>query len=275
MSEQQRERSFAFDWSPEVWRWVGWGAVLFGGLMVVINAIDYFCLWPETLMAWPGNWTFPTDGGERDLGSFGDFLGGVLTPLLTFLTFVGLLQSIHLQREELAATREELAASARAQEEQAEYMREQQDHLDDKKLIEISMSFVSIVDGYKSRKYTRYNGDVYSYYDFVQSHTSGIEEIINDSLDGDLYLLNISFDFMSNVDSILTVYFNSINICCNSDIAVYILLFSINDVDCIFFKKYLNASYVNKNICSDATKVHLETVVAFLEKHGRYAQPTP
>lgn len=56
--------------------------------MLVINAIDYFGLWPETLMAWPGNWTFSTDGGERDLGNFGDFLGGALTPLLTFLTFL-------------------------------------------------------------------------------------------------------------------------------------------------------------------------------------------
>ncbi|MCQ2005855.1 putative phage abortive infection protein [Rhizobium sp. NRK18] len=47
-------------------------------------------------------------------GTFGDFIGGTLNPILTFLTFMALLITIVLQQKELAETRNELAASARA-----------------------------------------------------------------------------------------------------------------------------------------------------------------
>ncbi|GEP10257.1 hypothetical protein MGN01_21020 [Methylobacterium gnaphalii] len=43
------------------------------------------------------------------LGQVGDFFGGVLNPLLTFLTFIGVLATIFLQREELKETREEVS----------------------------------------------------------------------------------------------------------------------------------------------------------------------
>ncbi len=51
-------------------------------------------------------------------GTFGDFIGGTLNPILTFLTFMALLITIVLQQKELAETRNELAASARALEDQ-------------------------------------------------------------------------------------------------------------------------------------------------------------
>ncbi|WP_438752209.1 putative phage abortive infection protein [Pararhizobium sp. O133] len=51
-------------------------------------------------------------------GTFGDFIGGTLNPILTFLTFMALLITIVLQQKELAETRKELAASARALEDQ-------------------------------------------------------------------------------------------------------------------------------------------------------------
>ncbi|ENY82804.1 putative phage abortive infection protein [Sphingopyxis sp. MC1] len=47
-------------------------------------------------------------------GEFGDFFGGVLNPLLTFLTFMGLLITIILQHTELRESREEFARSADA-----------------------------------------------------------------------------------------------------------------------------------------------------------------
>lgn len=47
-------------------------------------------------------------------GEFGDFFGGVLNPLLTFLTFMGLLITIVLQHTELRESREEFARSADA-----------------------------------------------------------------------------------------------------------------------------------------------------------------
>jgi hypothetical protein len=56
----------------------------------------------------------PSEAGA----AFGDFLGGTLNPLLTFLTFMALLITIVLQQTELGDTRKELAASAKALEAQ-------------------------------------------------------------------------------------------------------------------------------------------------------------
>jgi len=46
--------------------------------------------------------------GSLVLNEFGDFFGGVLNPILTFLTFIGLLITIVLQQRELSLSREEL-----------------------------------------------------------------------------------------------------------------------------------------------------------------------
>ncbi|UXS99744.1 putative phage abortive infection protein [Agrobacterium tumefaciens] len=56
---------------------------------------------------------------EVAYGTFGDFIGGTLNPVLTFLTFMGLLITIVLQQTELRDTREELAKSATALEAQS------------------------------------------------------------------------------------------------------------------------------------------------------------
>jgi hypothetical protein len=57
-------------------------------------------------------------GSAKDMGPFGDFIGGTLNPLLTFLTFMGLLVTIVLQQTELRDTRAELERSATALEKQ-------------------------------------------------------------------------------------------------------------------------------------------------------------
>jgi hypothetical protein len=57
-------------------------------------------------------------GSAQNMGSFGDFVGGTLNPLLTFLTFMGLLVTIVLQQTELRDTRTELERSATALEKQ-------------------------------------------------------------------------------------------------------------------------------------------------------------
>lgn len=49
-----------------------------------------------------------------NLGTFGDFLGGTLNPIFTFLTFIGLLVTIFIQRKELSLTRIELSKTAKA-----------------------------------------------------------------------------------------------------------------------------------------------------------------
>lgn len=54
----------------------------------------------------------PSSGAE--LGVFGDFLGGVLNPIFTLMTFFGVIVTIALQKLELRAAREEYKKSADA-----------------------------------------------------------------------------------------------------------------------------------------------------------------
>jgi hypothetical protein len=54
----------------------------------------------------------------KNNGTWGDFVGGLLNPLLTFLTVIGLLFTIHLQQRELRLTRRELEKSSNALEAQ-------------------------------------------------------------------------------------------------------------------------------------------------------------
>jgi len=63
--------------------------------------------------------------GQPSFGTFGDFFGGVLNPILTFLTFMGLLITIVLQQKELALTRQELHTSALALSQQAKTQEKQ------------------------------------------------------------------------------------------------------------------------------------------------------
>lgn len=60
-------------------------------------------------------------------GTFGDYVGGILNPILSFLTLIALILTLHLQRtqldiskEELKLSREELKASREALEKSAE-----------------------------------------------------------------------------------------------------------------------------------------------------------
>lgn len=73
-----------------------------------------------------------TAGSLSNKGQWGDFFGGTLNPTLTFLTFLGLLYTIILQknelglsRKELELTREEVAKSATALNAQNDSMKQQ------------------------------------------------------------------------------------------------------------------------------------------------------
>ena len=61
-----------------------------------------------------------------DWGTFGDYLGGVLNPILGFASFMALLYTVRLQSNELKNSNEQLAQSARAQTEMEKTQRLQQ-----------------------------------------------------------------------------------------------------------------------------------------------------
>lgn len=71
-----------------------------------------------TILVWVTAFVLLRKDGSMAGGTFGDFIGGTLNPILTFLTFMALLITIVLQQTELADTRKELASSARALEDQ-------------------------------------------------------------------------------------------------------------------------------------------------------------
>jgi hypothetical protein len=54
-------------------------------------------------------------------GQFGDFMGGVLNPLVAYAAYFWLTRTVRLQKEELYETRKALADSAEAQAKQASY----------------------------------------------------------------------------------------------------------------------------------------------------------
>jgi|GEM_PF-542921 hypothetical protein len=59
-------------------------------------------------------------------GTFGDYLGGTLNPIISFLALIGLLYTIHQQAQEMQATRDELERSAEQQSRQSEIFNLQQ-----------------------------------------------------------------------------------------------------------------------------------------------------
>lgn len=96
---------------------------------VIVSAVVAVFILAYVAAAWLPDWVRAffnaTDAGAEGGGKFsvfgpiGDFFGGILNPILTFFTVFLLLQSLKLQRQELADTRAELARTAQANEDLA------------------------------------------------------------------------------------------------------------------------------------------------------------
>jgi uncharacterized membrane protein len=71
-----------------------------------------------TIIFYISNFNNGLSSDQSVWGTFGDFLGGTLNPILSFLSLLALLFTIVLQNKELQETRKELRQSREAQEEQ-------------------------------------------------------------------------------------------------------------------------------------------------------------
>lgn len=71
--------------------------VLFAAVVLTIIFSIYF-------IRFNMGWDLGVLGNKNDFGSFGDFVGGVLNPILSFFTIILLLISLSIQRSELRAT---------------------------------------------------------------------------------------------------------------------------------------------------------------------------
>ncbi|MCK6442290.1 hypothetical protein [Elstera cyanobacteriorum] len=124
MAEESQEKSAKPDAVPTGFGRTEW---------VTVSAVIAVFIFTYVVAAWLPEWVRAifnvTDAGGEGGGRFGvfgpigDFFGGILNPILTFFTVCLLLQSLKLQRLELAATRAELARTAKANEELASLQR--------------------------------------------------------------------------------------------------------------------------------------------------------
>lgn len=81
-----------------------------------------FIIFVFVILAYVGKLWLLSDGklaGEPEVwGQFGDYVGGLLNPLIAFLAFYWLTQSVLLQKQELTETKDALRDSARSQSDQ-------------------------------------------------------------------------------------------------------------------------------------------------------------
>ncbi|HVI25367.1 MAG TPA: hypothetical protein VM576_04130 [Xanthomonadaceae bacterium] len=82
--------------------------VIFAMLVVSAYVLWFWLVKREGLSSDPEIW-----------GQFGDYLGGLLNPLVAFAAFYWLTRSVALQKQELAETRAALEATSESQERQA------------------------------------------------------------------------------------------------------------------------------------------------------------
>lgn len=86
-----------------------------------IVAVSAFFLVPLSYFLW--FWVVkgqPLSPSAGDWGTFGDFIGGLLNPLIAFFAFYWLTQSIKLQKRELGETKDALIKSSDAQNKQVQ-----------------------------------------------------------------------------------------------------------------------------------------------------------
>ena len=79
----------------------------------IIHYFPYFAVPIGILMLAAYFFNFHSGFGDQgDFGAFGDFFGGILNPMLSFLTILLLLRQLRYQRSELKATAAELRTTA-------------------------------------------------------------------------------------------------------------------------------------------------------------------
>ncbi|GIU26216.1 hypothetical protein [Shewanella sp. MBTL60-007] len=135
--------------------------------LIILLAIVAACLNGLYFINFNGGW-----GNQADFGAFGDFLGGVLNPILGFVT-VGLLiwslkmqlEELSLSRNELALTRQELAETKEEASLSRRAMEAQVNHIENEaKLSEITRLL--------ERSQTKYETLMSMQFPLTQFHTS-------------------------------------------------------------------------------------------------------
>ncbi len=113
MSSQALEQKFEAVTPAKLLKWLAW-IMTFASIAVAFVFYKYF-----------SEFNGPISTTNADWGTFGDFIGGTLNPILSFLGLIALLLTIVLQSKELESTRKELERAASAQEKSEKLLKEQ------------------------------------------------------------------------------------------------------------------------------------------------------
>tara|TARA_R110002051_G_scaffold100906_2_gene171581 strand:+ start:12974 stop:13759 length:786 start_codon:yes stop_codon:yes gene_type:complete len=111
--------------SDQLIKWLAW---IFVSAVLVVAAVFLFYL-----LHFQGGLTVE----HERWGTFGDFVGGTLNPILSFLALTSLLLTIVLQNRELEATREEMSQSRIAAQEQVSHFKNESKKADVYKTIHV------------------------------------------------------------------------------------------------------------------------------------------
>ncbi|PLA40034.1 hypothetical protein CYK00_07505 [Neisseria sicca] len=127
-------------------------------------------------------------------GTFGDYLGGTLNPIISFLAFIGLLYTIRQQAQEMKATRDELERTAEQQSRQSEIFNLQQFESTFFSLLEqynkIVETLVKNVD--EINKYNRTHNSIDSFINEIYEKYSEIYQsnVCNNQIKINFYIAN-------------------------------------------------------------------------------------
>jgi hypothetical protein len=163
------------------------------------------------------------------MGAWGDFFGGVLNPLLTFLTFMGLLITIMLQKKELQQSRKEFKG--------------QKESLENQEFDNKFFQMLNLLNNISDRLATNINKDklneknVFEYLKeklHNEIYNSYNHDLTNNSLQEDkfLYFQNIFNEFNNTYDTTFKYYFINLY-----QILKYIDTYSNNEAEA---KEYTN-----------------------------------
>ncbi|ACN17504.1 conserved hypothetical protein [Desulforapulum autotrophicum HRM2] len=101
------------------------------GIILAVSIVAYLVVIFSYVVNFGATWSCE----QGDWGTFGDFVGGTLNPLFSFMALIAILITIVLQSKELEQTRIELARTAEANEKQSIYLASQQQRDDIYRLI--------------------------------------------------------------------------------------------------------------------------------------------
>jgi uncharacterized membrane protein len=104
---------------------------------------------------------------HSDWGTFGDYMGGTLNPLLAFLSLIALLTTIQIQSKELRATTTEMSNSSAALQEQSQSIKLQNFENTFFKMIDVHNSIIFDLALDKFKDAQTYSNNTLYYVDFL------------------------------------------------------------------------------------------------------------